>query len=220
MASLVIRFFSLIQYPGAPREILGPGAKILFGPFGQWYPKITWWAKKGHSVRRCSNFGPKSSDEQKKDHSLRRCSNFGSTSSDEQNKVIASADVRISARNLKKSIIASAGRSLSWWILHSKPDNSEPWPPLCPRASGQWPLLPLPPFSAGLTVPSNQSRHTNFCNFVTKVNKIAKTVGFPGTFEHKAFGTLLWYHSKVFSNFSRNVWANNSETTKYQIRIS
>ena len=34
--------------------------------------------------------------------SLRRCSNFGSTSSDEQNKVIASADVRISAQNQKK----------------------------------------------------------------------------------------------------------------------
>ena len=49
--------------------------------------------KKGHRVRRCSNFGPKSSDEQKKGHSLRRCSYFGSTSSDEQNKVIASADV-------------------------------------------------------------------------------------------------------------------------------
>ena len=44
----------------------------------------------------------KSRDEQKKGHSLRRCSNFGSTSSDEQNKVIASADDRILARNKKK----------------------------------------------------------------------------------------------------------------------
>ena len=49
----------------------------------------------------------------KKGLSHRRCSNFGSTSSDEQNKIIASADVRISARNKKKSIIASAGSSLS-----------------------------------------------------------------------------------------------------------
>ena len=46
---------------------------------------------------------PKSRDEQKKGHSFRRCSNFGSTSSDEQNKVIASADVRISARNQTKT---------------------------------------------------------------------------------------------------------------------
>ena len=45
---------------------------------------------------------PKSSDEQKKGHSVRRRSNFCSASSDEQNKVIASADVRISARNKKK----------------------------------------------------------------------------------------------------------------------
>ena len=56
---------------------------------------------------------PKSRDEQKKGHSVRRCSNFGSTSSDERNKVIASADVRISVRNKIKNIIASAGRSLS-----------------------------------------------------------------------------------------------------------
>ena len=26
---------------GAPRELSGPGAKILFGPFGQWCPKNT-----------------------------------------------------------------------------------------------------------------------------------------------------------------------------------
>ena len=30
----------------------------------------------------------------------------------------------------------------------------------------------------------------NFCNFVTKVNKIAKTVGFPGNFVYKAPRTL------------------------------
>ena len=40
-------------------------------------------------------------------------------------------------------------------------------------------------------MPSNPRRPTNFCNFVTKVNKIAKTVGFPGTFVHKAFRALL-----------------------------
>ena len=45
---------------------------------------------------------PKSRDEQKNGHSLRKCSNFGTTSSDEQNKLITSADVRISARNKKK----------------------------------------------------------------------------------------------------------------------
>ena len=27
--------------PGAPRGISGPGAKISFGSFGQWCPKIT-----------------------------------------------------------------------------------------------------------------------------------------------------------------------------------
>ena len=52
--------YMLYLNSGAPREISGPGAKILYGPFGKWCPKITWWAKKGHSVRRCSNFGPKS----------------------------------------------------------------------------------------------------------------------------------------------------------------
>ena len=38
-------------------------------------------------------------------------------------------------------------------------------------------------------IPSNQ--RTNFCNFVTKVNKIAKTVGFPGNFVYKALRALL-----------------------------
>ena len=36
---------------------------------------------------------------------------------------------------------------------------------------------------------------TNFCNFVTKVNKIAKTVGFPGNFVYKAPKTVLSSHS-------------------------
>ena len=36
-------------------------------------------------------------------------------------------------------------------------------------------------------IPSNQRRLSNFCNFVTKLNKIAKTVGFPDTFLHKVF---------------------------------
>ena len=40
-----------------------------------------------------------------------------------------------------------------------------------------------------LLLPSNQ--RTNFCNFVTKVNEIAKTVGFPGIFVHKALRALL-----------------------------
>ena len=86
-------------------------AERNFGPRGKNFVWVLWSAvpqnhvvsNKGHSVRRCSNFGPKSSDEQKKGHSVRRCSNFGPTSSDEQNKVIASADVRISARNEKKT---------------------------------------------------------------------------------------------------------------------
>ena len=101
-----------VPNPGAPREISGPGAKISFGPFGQWCPKITWWAKKGQSVRKCSNFGPKSNNEQKKGHSFRRCLNFGSTSSDEQNKVIAFADVRTSARNQKKT--SSRSQAVVW----------------------------------------------------------------------------------------------------------
>ena len=88
----------------------GRGAERTFGPRGKKFVWALWSVvlqkhmiskKKGHSVRRCSNFGLKSSDEQKKGHSLRRCSNFGSTSSDEQHKVKASADVRISARNQK-----------------------------------------------------------------------------------------------------------------------
>ena len=79
-----------------------PGQKFRLGSMVSGVPKLGDERKKGHSVRRCSNFGPKSSEEQKKGHSLRRCSNFGSTSSDEQNKVIASADVRISVRNKQK----------------------------------------------------------------------------------------------------------------------
>ena len=40
-----------------------------------------------------------------------------------------------------------------------------------------------------LLIPPNL--RNNFCNFVTKVNKIAKTVGFPGNFVYKLFRTLL-----------------------------
>ena len=80
-----------------------PMKKFRLSPLVSGAPKSCDEQKKGHSVRRCSNFGPKSSDEQNEGHSLHRCSNFGSTSSDEQNKVIASADVRISARNQKKT---------------------------------------------------------------------------------------------------------------------
>ena len=69
--------------PRSSREISGPRAKIsCLGPL--------------------VSGASKSRDEQKKGHSLRRCSNFGSTSSDEQNEIIASADVQISARNQKK----------------------------------------------------------------------------------------------------------------------
>ena len=69
---------------GAPREISGPGEKFRLGPLVSGAPKSHDEQKKGHSVRRCSNFGPKSSDKQKK-------------------KVISSADDRISARNKKTS---------------------------------------------------------------------------------------------------------------------
>ena len=106
-------FFSCAGTQGHREKFRAPGQKFSLDPLVSGAPKSREEQKKGHSVRRCSNFGPKSSDEQKMGHSLRRCSNFGSTSSDEQNKVIASADVRTSARNNKKYIIASAGRSLS-----------------------------------------------------------------------------------------------------------
>ena len=77
--------------------MISRGAERTFGPRGKKFVWALWSVvpqkhmiskKKGHSVRRFSNFGLKSSDEQKKGHSLRRCSNFGSTSSDEQHKVI------------------------------------------------------------------------------------------------------------------------------------
>ena len=120
-------------------------------------PKIKRWAKKGHSFRRCLN--------------------FGSTSSDEQNKVIASADVRTSARNQKKNIIVFAGHSLSWWALHSKPGNSEPRAPLCPRAPGQWPLLP--PHSAGQTEPlAERHRAATRCLPTTELNGSRKLINF------------------------------------------
>ena len=88
---------------GCREKFRAPGQKFRLALWSVVPQNHVMSKKKGQSVRRCSNFGPKSSDEQKKGHSLRRCSNFGSTSSDEQNKVIASADVRISARNQKKA---------------------------------------------------------------------------------------------------------------------
>ena len=100
---------------GSREKFRAPGQKFRLGPLVSGFPKSRDEQKKGHSVRRCSNFDPKSSDEQKKGHSVRRYSNFVSTSIvsiSSQNKVIASADVRISARN-KKNIITFAGRSLS-----------------------------------------------------------------------------------------------------------
>ena len=82
---------------GRREKFRTPEQNFRLDPLVSGAPKSRDEQNKGHSVRRCSNFGPKSSDEQKKGHSLRRCSNFGSAFSDEQNKVIASADVRISA---------------------------------------------------------------------------------------------------------------------------
>ena len=88
---------------GRREKFRAPGQKFALGPLVNGASKSRNEQKKGHSVRRCSNFGPKSSDEQEKGHSLRRCSNFCSTSNNERNKVIASAYVRISARNQKKT---------------------------------------------------------------------------------------------------------------------
>ena len=68
---------------GRREKFRAPGQKFRLGPLVSGAPKLRDEQKKGHSVRRCSNFGPKSSDE--------------------QNKIIASADVRISARNQKKT---------------------------------------------------------------------------------------------------------------------
>ena len=80
---------------GRREKFRAPGQKFRLGILVSGARNHVMSKEKGHSVRRCSNFGPKS-------HSLRKYSNFGSSSSDEQNKVIASADVRISARNKKK----------------------------------------------------------------------------------------------------------------------
>ena len=81
-----------LQVRGAERNF-GPRGKNFVWAFWSAVPQNHVMSKKGHSVRRCSNFGAKSSDEQKKGYSLRKCSNFGSTSGDEQIKVIASAAV-------------------------------------------------------------------------------------------------------------------------------
>ena len=88
---------------GRRDKFRAPGQKFRLGFLVSGAPKSRDEQKKGHSVCRCSNFGLKSSNEQKKGRSLRRCSNFDLTSSDEQNKVIASADVRILARNQIKT---------------------------------------------------------------------------------------------------------------------
>ena len=88
---------------------------------------------------------------------------------------------------------------------------------------------------------SNQ--RTNFCKFVTKMNKIAKTAGFPGTklgykprvqssgkkFVYKAqvktsrtkLLELYYDDTAKFSPILKETFkANNNETTKYQIRIN
>ena len=61
----------------------------------------------------------------------------------------------------------------------------------------------------------------NFSNFVTKVNKTARTARFPRNFEYKAFE--LYYDVTVkFSPIKKKLLRKycNSETIKYQIRIS
>ena len=72
---------------GRREKFRAPGQKFCLGPLVRGAPKSRNEQKKGHSVRRCSNFGPKLSDEQKK--------------------VIASADVQISAQHLVMSEIRS-----------------------------------------------------------------------------------------------------------------
>ena len=67
---------------GRRKKFRVPGQKFRLNPLVSSAPNHV-MSKKSHSVRRSSNFGPKSSDE--------------------QNKVIASADVRISAQNKKKT---------------------------------------------------------------------------------------------------------------------
>ena len=67
--------------------------------------------------------------------------------------------------------------------------------------------------------PSNQ--RTNFCNFVITVNKITKTVGFPGNFVYKALRCIMMSLLQLnFLQFKKNFWANSSQMTKYQIRIT
>ena len=58
-----------------------------------------------------------------------------------------------------------------------------------PIAFQRWFMVSLVIRFFSSLIPSNQ--RTKFCNFVTKVNEIAKTVGFPGTFVHKAFRAVL-----------------------------
>ena len=51
---------------GRREKFRAPEQKFRSGPLVSGAPKSRDELKKGHSVRRCSNFGPKSSDEQKK----------------------------------------------------------------------------------------------------------------------------------------------------------
>ena len=58
-----------------------------------------------------------------------------------------------------------------------------------PMALQRWLMATLVIRFFSWLIPSNQ--RTNFCNFVTKVNKIAKTVKFRGNFEYKALRNLF-----------------------------
>ena len=60
-----------------------------------------------------------------------------------------------------------------------------------PIALQQWLMASVAIRFFSSLIPSNQRMPTNFCNFVTKVNKVAKALRFPGTFVHKAFRALL-----------------------------
>ena len=75
-----------------------------------------------------------------------------------------------------------------------------------PIALQRWPMASLVIRFVSSLIPSNQ--RTNFCNFVTKENKIAKTIRFPGNFAYKALRAL------------RATKRKKKETTKYQIRIT
>ena len=56
---------------GRREKFRAPGQKFRLGPLVSGAQNHAMSKKKSHNVRRCSNFGPKSSDEQK-GHSLRK----------------------------------------------------------------------------------------------------------------------------------------------------